>query len=105
MAGSIRQNLHLEVLRRIEVAFEKHELVCKRRCRFPSSARQGGRKLISFPHQTHAFAAAPRRGLDEQGITDLGRRAGQGLIALIRFLIAGHDGRSRRGHYALRFDL
>ena len=101
----IGEHLHLDVLRRGQVAFEQHAVVPERGTRFAAGAGQRGLEPGGVRHEAHAFAATAGGCLDEQGEAHPRRFPLERGVLLIVALIAGHHRGARRLHQLLRLDL
>src|SRR5205823_8494236 len=73
VAMPIREDLNFNVARIHDELFDEHPVVAEGRLRLRAGARQTLAEFALRMGNAHALAAPARRGLDHDGIADLGR--------------------------------
>ena len=90
VAGAVADDLHLDVTRLFQILLDVDGVVAEGRARFRARRGQRHRKLVLRARHLHAAPAAAGRGLDDDGIADLGRDAFGLVFVADRALGAGH---------------
>ena len=84
--------------RACNVFFDQHARIAERTFGFPLRPLQCGIEIGMALHATHAFAAAARKGFDDDGISDFVGFLFEELRLLQFAVIAGYDGHTRFFH-------
>ncbi len=105
VAGGIRQDLHLDVARCQDEAFEEQRVIPEGgSCDTPRGNERSGQLLRSM-HGMHSLAAAPCGRFDQQRKSDLRGLADELLVGLSGLGDARHHGDAVAGDVVLRSDL
>ena len=88
---SVAKDLNFDVARLLDVFLDQDIRVAKGGLCLASRTGEGIGEIARLLDQAHAFAAATRNRLDQDGITDVPGGTRQTVIALIRTVIARHD--------------
>ena len=104
-AVEVAEHLELHVPRLDDVALEQHGVVAERGERLAPRAREQLVEPREVLDDAHAAPAAARARLHEQRHADRRRLRAQPLVALVRPVVARHDGDARLARAALRLDL
>ena len=82
IALPVAEQLHLDMARPVEIAFEIDGIVAERGLRLGLRQRQHVAQFVRVARQLHAAPAAPRGGLQQHGIADrAGGILGSGEVA------------------------
>ena len=96
-AMAIEQHLDLDVARADHQALEDQPVVIEGGCRLAPGRGDGVGQCLGATDRAHALAAAPCRGLDQQGKADLRRRRDERVVGRVGFVVAGEDRDPERG--------
>ena len=88
VAVRVGEDLHFDVTRRDERAFEEHFRVAERRERFRARRTQRACEIAVRENESHAAAATARRRLDHEGHADRARGFDKCGIALVGRVVA-----------------
>ena len=103
LAMRVREHLHLDMPRFVQILFQQHPVVAEAGFRLPP--RRGQRRgeiRLPFDH-AHALAAAAGGRLDQHRVADALGLAGEQRIVLGGAVIAGHQANTGLGHDAFGF--
>ena len=105
VAVSVAEQLHFEMTRPFDEAFEQHAVVAERSECFAARGAQPGRERGRVVDALHALAAAARAGLDQQREADVTGRTRQCIVALLVVVVPGHARHAGFTRDALALDL
>ncbi len=91
IAVPVAEDLHLDVTRLRQIAFEKHRTVAEGGFGLPPCGLQRGAEILLPLDPAHAFAAAARPRLDQHRIADFPCPVGKKGCILLFAVVAGHD--------------